>query len=192
MLDALKSVKLRPTTTVETTVAAMLGEEKKEETPKTAWVKTDSGWVEKPVEANGRGASGEKEMSCAVHEMHGQCFGFERERNGWAAPRTMFVSEHAARPGYDTLSASEYHDTPEVLEAKVAQLARLLQTASCCCVYAGAGLSTSAGIADYASAAGARDNDEEEQATGRGRRSFAPVSPLCAQPTLFEEDRMAP
>ena len=103
------------------------------------------------------------------HEMHGQCYGFAAERNKWAAPTTTYTTEAAARPGYDSMSASEYLDDEPTLKAKVHHVAQMVRAAKCCVVYAGAGLSTAAGIADYA--------------TRSGQASTALRSPMCAQPT---------
>jgi NAD-dependent SIR2 family protein deacetylase len=51
------------------------------------------------------------------------------------------------------MSASEYVDTEDVLAAKVDLLARKVEASASLAVYAGAGLSTAAGIKDYASRA---------------------------------------
>uniref|UniRef100_A0A7S4QFH6 Deacetylase sirtuin-type domain-containing protein n=1 Tax=Alexandrium monilatum TaxID=311494 RepID=A0A7S4QFH6_9DINO len=59
----------------------------------------------------------------------------------------------AARPGFDAGSADEFRDTPEALAAKVRLAGRLVRGARCCVAYTGAGLSTAAGIADYATKA---------------------------------------
>ena len=139
------------------------------------WVKTSTGWVEVGATLNEDGTRRPAPLQGLPHEVHGQCYGFEGERNKWMPPRCTFASEHAARPGYDTLDASEYLDEPDVLSAKVAHLARLFTSAQCPVVYAGAGLSTSAGINDYASRGGAGSTI----AAGPELRS-----PMCAQPTL--------
>jgi len=51
------------------------------------------------------------------------------------------------------IDASEYVDAPDVLDAKVEHLARMIRASEAMCAYTGAGLSTSAGIGDYASKA---------------------------------------
>jgi NAD-dependent SIR2 family protein deacetylase len=71
----------------------------------------------------------------------------------WAPPRLVAASEEEARPGYDALTASEYLDDPDVLDAKVTLIADLIRKSSNLCVYTGAGISTAAGIGDYASIA---------------------------------------
>ena len=85
--------------------------------------------------------------------VHGHCFGFEGERATWQAPRMAVHSAAEARPGYNTMNASEYLDDPATLRAKVKCLARLVSTARTPVFYCGAGLSTAAGIGDYASQA---------------------------------------
>ena len=51
------------------------------------------------------------------------------------------------------IDASEYLDAPDVLDAKVTHLARMIRASRSTLAYAGAGLSTAAGIGDYASKA---------------------------------------
>jgi NAD-dependent SIR2 family protein deacetylase len=60
------------------------------------------------------------------------------------------VDSHAARPGYATTSASEFHDSASVLNAKAAVFIGLLRSAKHVVAYTGAGISTAAGISDYA------------------------------------------
>ena len=72
-----------------------------------------------------------------------------------------------------TVDASEYCDEADVLEAKLRHVARLMMQSRCTVVYAGAGLSTAAGIDDYAT-----HNKAAGDADARLR------SPMCAQPTL--------
>merc|ERR1712188_355179 len=69
----------------------------------------------------------------------------------WAEPRCVAKTEKLAREGYTRMDASEYLDTPEVLHAKVAMLAEMIRHSRELTAYTGAGLSTSAGVADYAS-----------------------------------------
>jgi len=112
-----------------------------------------------------------RQMEAPVWEMHGQCYGRQRQRNEWVPPRVTYASDAAARPGYGSINASEYADTPEVLRAKVSFLAQLISVSRRCVIYAGAGLSTAAGIRDYA--------------TRRVAPNPAlPHSPMAAQPTL--------
>jgi mono-ADP-ribosyltransferase sirtuin 6 len=69
-------------------------------------------------------------------------------------PELVNASNELARPDMGTdIDASEYRDSEEVLAAKIDVLAQLIQASERCCAYTGAGLSTSAGIGDYASKA---------------------------------------
>lgn len=43
----------------------------------------------------------------------------------------------------------EYFDTPEIVKARVEELAKLIATSKHCVIYTGAGISTSAGISDF-------------------------------------------
>lgn len=71
----------------------------------------------------------------------------------WEPPKLAARSQAEARPGYNAYDASEYLDTQQVLKEKVAVLADLWKQSRNCVIYTGAGLSTSAGIGDYASKA---------------------------------------
>ena len=81
-------------------------------------------------------------LTCSADAMHGRCFGFEAERERWEAPRLAVHSSAEARPGYASMSKSEYLDTEATLRAKVRQLSRLLREARRPVFYCGAGLST--------------------------------------------------
>jgi len=74
----------------------------------------------------------------------------------WEFPRLVASSVKAARPGYEAFTATEYLDSEDVLKEKVALLAKLLRqhgSAGGVVVYTGAGISTAAGVPDYASRA---------------------------------------
>ena len=72
----------------------------------------------------------------------------------WAPAPCVCHSDATARPKYSTMTASEYVETPQVLAAKVDLLVQLLSTPGTRTVlYTGAGLSTAAGVPDYASKA---------------------------------------
>eukprot|EP01061_Rhynchopus_euleeides_P018283 TRINITY_DN30229_c0_g1_i1.p1 TRINITY_DN30229_c0_g1~~TRINITY_DN30229_c0_g1_i1.p1 ORF type:complete len:281 (+),score=95.71 TRINITY_DN30229_c0_g1_i1:67-909(+) len=88
-------------------------------------------------------------MAQSETEMHGTL----GVGQGWDTPRLAAASTEDARPGYRTRSASEYVDTPRTLKAKAKVLACLLRKSGATVAYTGAGISTSAGMPDYASKA---------------------------------------
>merc|ERR1719240_140061 len=69
----------------------------------------------------------------------------------WPAPRCVLESNKTARPGYESATQSEFLDAPEVLDAKLDHLVAMIRACENVCAYTGAGISTSAGIGDYAS-----------------------------------------
>ena len=91
----------------------------------------------------------------------------------WAAPFMTKYCESEARPGYATTLAHEYQDELHVLDEKVTLLAQMLMQSEACLLYTGAGLSTSAGIGDYAS-----------RTTAGDRIQSALKSPMLAEPTF--------
>lgn len=66
---------------------------------------------------------------------------------------TAECKELARRDMGTSIDASEYQDAPAVLDAKIVELAKMIRRSQRCCAYTGAGLSTAAGIGDYASKA---------------------------------------
>merc|ERR1719401_1622553 len=136
-------------------------------------------------------------LEAPAEAYHGRCFGFETERDScWEAPRLVTSCSAEARPGYNSLTASEYLDEPPTLQAKVRAAARLIRKSRHCVVFSGAGLSTGAGIGDYASHAAGSISSGTGSAShgpcaGDGAAAVAAqgqsqqlLSPLCAQPTL--------
>jgi hypothetical protein len=93
----------------------------------------------------------------------------------WAAPVMTRYCHAEARPGYAATLAHEYCDEEDVLRAKVDLLGRLLSSSRRCLLYTGAGLSTAAGIGDYAT----RDDSD-----GKIAPPTVFKSPILAQPTL--------
>ena len=73
-------------------------------------------------------------------------------------PTVATVCGEKSRPGYNSLDASEFLDDPVTLELKVRVLAELIRACRArravrgggLVIYSGAGMSTSAGVADYA------------------------------------------
>eukprot|EP00566_Odontella_aurita_P013253 CAMPEP_0113597410 /NCGR_PEP_ID=MMETSP0015_2-20120614/40988_1 /TAXON_ID=2838 /ORGANISM="Odontella" /LENGTH=472 /DNA_ID=CAMNT_0000505257 /DNA_START=70 /DNA_END=1488 /DNA_ORIENTATION=- /assembly_acc=CAM_ASM_000160 len=84
-------------------------------------------------------------LDASSNAMHGK-----RGCMSWEPPLTLRYVDVEARPGYASCKAHEYVDRPEVLRAKVKLLADLIRGSEQCVAYTGAGISTSAGIADYA------------------------------------------
>jgi len=71
----------------------------------------------------------------------------------WPVPSCACRSADIARPHYGKSDQSEYVDHPAVLKAKVALLVQMLTASTGTVLYTGAGISTPAGIGDYASKA---------------------------------------
>eukprot|EP01063_Lacrimia_lanifica_P015550 TRINITY_DN2226_c0_g2_i1.p2 TRINITY_DN2226_c0_g2~~TRINITY_DN2226_c0_g2_i1.p2 ORF type:complete len:304 (+),score=109.80 TRINITY_DN2226_c0_g2_i1:116-1027(+) len=98
---------------------------------------------------------------------------------GWEAPRLAAASAAPARPGYNSRSASEYLDSKAVLKAKVKILAGLMKASKATVVYTGAGISTAAGMPDYASKAhgsvAPHRGAAGAAAVSRNRLDFAPT-----------------
>jgi NAD-dependent SIR2 family protein deacetylase len=68
-------------------------------------------------------------------------------------PVCAVASDLLSRPGYSAVNSSEYVDSAEVLDAKADLLVEILRRSKQTLIYSGAGISTSAGIGDYASRA---------------------------------------
>lgn len=68
----------------------------------------------------------------------------------WALPSCVAESAEEARPGFSTCCADEFEDDPVVLIAKVRLFVGMLRQSSHTVAYTGAGISTAAGIKDYA------------------------------------------
>eukprot|EP00565_Helicotheca_tamesis_P006358 CAMPEP_0185728178 /NCGR_PEP_ID=MMETSP1171-20130828/3617_1 /TAXON_ID=374046 /ORGANISM="Helicotheca tamensis, Strain CCMP826" /LENGTH=399 /DNA_ID=CAMNT_0028396853 /DNA_START=206 /DNA_END=1405 /DNA_ORIENTATION=- len=92
----------------------------------------------------------------------------------WDAPHLVTYCDKDARPGYTSMKAHEYEDSPSTLQAKVAVLASLIRHAKHCSAYTGAGISTASGIDDYASkakqsiATGSRAQHRKNKPISRG------------------------
>merc|ERR1719502_999677 len=99
-------------------------------------------------------------------------------------PPTMVVEcAEKARPNMaGSCRAHEFHDTPEAMQAKVKMLAQMLRRATHSVVYTGAGISTAAGICDYASKAGARSSVLPKQTSGG--TPFKPAASIDSEPTF--------
>eukprot|EP00930_Biecheleria_cincta_P084849 TRINITY_DN74280_c0_g1_i1.p1 TRINITY_DN74280_c0_g1~~TRINITY_DN74280_c0_g1_i1.p1 ORF type:complete len:504 (-),score=87.57 TRINITY_DN74280_c0_g1_i1:306-1817(-) len=97
-------------------------------------------------------------LDASFEEMHGS-LGSKK----WAPPNRVVNFDADARPGI--AKAHEYNDCPRVLREKVSLLARLVRQSKNCIVFTGAGISTSAGISDYATKA---KEDAQFQWTEKG------------------------
>ena len=182
-ISAFDSNALRPT---QTTVKDMTAWLDLRESPPLAVVDERIG-LQTGARPNKKTIQEDVRLTCPPDAMHGRCFGFQNERATWAAPRLMRHSAAEARPGYNSMSKSEYYDDEATLQAKVRHLARLLGQAQRPVIYAGAGLSTAAGISDYASQSqptSANLKDELKRALDAHQTAGRYRSPLCAQPTL--------
>lgn len=82
------------------------------------------------------------------------------ERQDWSAPAMVTECSAIARPDMTManteIAAHEYCDSPAVLRSKVRALAEMIRSARRPVVYTGAGISTAAGVPDYATKAGSK------------------------------------
>lgn len=93
-------------------------------------------------------------------------------RPAWPLPRCTAEVPEEARPGFSSCSADEFQDDVSVLDAKVDVFLEMLRSSRHCVAYTGAGISTSAGIKDYATKA----QDERRVSVGDVRPSEAQPS----------------
>lgn len=89
-----------------------------------------------------------REMEASHSEMHGR-----RGAKEWAAPECVTDFDVNARLTFTSVKAHEWADRTEVLHAKVALLAAMVRSSRNCLAFTGAGISTAAGIDDYATKA---------------------------------------
>lgn len=72
--------------------------------------------------------------------------------SSWNKPSVSVKSNELARKGLFTgATKTEYMDSDALLKNKVELMAKLIKQSKNCVMYVGAGMSTSAGINDYAS-----------------------------------------
>ena len=83
---------------------------------------------------------------------------------GLPPPTCVVESDELARPQYTQVRAAEFFDRPAVLAAKAERVAQMWVAATHPLVYAGAGISTAAGIRDYASRAAGSKVQPKKQA----------------------------
>lgn len=140
------------------------------------WLKHGGGADDQPAAAEvDRVAVGDALVAplAAVHGSRGDA--------AWAPPRVAAVANALARPGYRTCAAHEYADSSDVLRAKAKLLAQMLTQAKAAVAYTGAGISTAAGIADYATKTGAAGDREAQE--GKIDVFNPTASPYDALPT---------
>lgn len=66
-------------------------------------------------------------------------------------PSKILHCDEEARPGYASVKAHEFDENEDVLAAKIKLLGAMIRSSANCIAYTGAGISTGAGIGDYAS-----------------------------------------
>lgn len=94
----------------------------------------------------------------------------------WELPDCVAATSEEARPGYHTQDGSEYVDRPATLHSKVRALADLLRHSQAVVVYTGAGVSTAAGLGDYASKApGSHAPHKRSGVSGANRLELKPT-----------------
>lgn len=104
------------------------------------------------------------------------CHGLMVE-DDWEYPMRVLTCEKENRPGYDGKPSHEYIDEPKTMLKKVKLLAQLIRQSENCIAYTGAGISTTAGIDDYASKVTGKESKIHE-----GRKKVKNFR--LAQPTL--------
>jgi len=109
--------------------------------------------------------------------------GAELAHSGLDDPQCVVECSEEARPAMGAgIAAHEYADGPEALRVKVKALAGMLRRAHHAAVYTGAGISTAAGIGDYASKAGGRSSVLPAKAIAG--TPFDPLDAINASPTF--------
>jgi NAD-dependent SIR2 family protein deacetylase len=93
----------------------------------------------------------------------------------WHSPICVVECDEESRPGYATKKAHEFEDDPRTLRLKVKAMAEMIRASKNICAYTGAGISTSAGIDDYASKAGKRSQIQKGRAKTRSMKHAKPT-----------------
>jgi hypothetical protein len=105
--------------------------------------------------------------------------------SSWPAPKCVAKCTATARPGRSEMDSSEYADGPTVLKAKVKLLAHMIRSSRNTAAYTGAGISTAAGIPDYASKAEKSVAvDKRAKAKGLVRSALLTMTPTVAHHVL--------
>jgi len=104
-------------------------------------------------------------------------------KDEWLSPICVVECDEESRPGYETKKAHEFEDDPGTLRLKVKAMAEIIKASKNVCAYTGAGISTSAGIDDYASKAGKKSLIQK----GRGKvRSMKNAMPTIGHRSMVE------
>lgn len=93
----------------------------------------------------------------------------------WNSPICVVECDQDARPGYRTRAAHEFEDDPRTLRLKVKAMAALLKASKNTVAYTGAGISTAAGIDDYASKAGKNSQIQKGRKKCRSMKNALPT-----------------
>lgn len=101
------------------------------------------------------------EMAQEPRAMHGS-LGTDCD---WQPPVCVQEFDAQARYSFTDIKAHEWHDQDDTLRAKVGVLADLVRRSRFCLAYTGAGISTAAGIDDYATKGGDSSVTAEGRAT---------------------------
>jgi NAD-dependent SIR2 family protein deacetylase len=105
----------------------------------------------------------------------------------WAAPVCVTEFDVNARLSFTSIKAHEYNDTDAVLREKVGVLAGLLRKAKACCAYTGAGISTAAGIDDYATKAKDQSVTAEDRPVVKDWKMARPTKAHYVMTALHEK-----
>jgi len=125
-------------------------------------------------------------MGISRHEMHGLMV-----EPDWQDPIEVVTCAEENRPGYNSMPSHEYRDDPRTLSKKVALLAELIRASKNCMAYTGAGISTGAGIDDYASKkTGNKSKMNEKRAKVKKPRYAKPTLGHRVLTQLFHEGHM--
>jgi NAD-dependent SIR2 family protein deacetylase len=93
----------------------------------------------------------------------------------WHSPICVVECDEESRPGYKTKKAHEFEDDPRTLRLKVKAMAKMIRASTNVCAYTGAGISTAAGINDYASKAGKKSQIHKGRAKTRSMKHAKPT-----------------